>query len=232
MEERGVKAPPLPGVVCVPSAMLGRYREFDVCMSKLITPLGTEVQWRLGLNIVSAINNSIRSMFEHDLHWLWIADDDSLFDPNTLMRLLSHDVPVVAPFILRRSNPMVPTLCKPFGDTYIRPGFDHYKDKTGLVDITGWCVGAAGLLIKREVLEKLDDPWVENDKSTQIDFDIYFCRKLSDAGISLHIDLDTKVGHMTHVAVWPKSDGKGGYAPMLLLPDPNDYYNQDGGETV
>jgi hypothetical protein len=224
----GGDTPQLPGVVCVPSSALGRYREFDVCMSKLVVPLGTEVEWRIGLNIIGHINNTIRSMFKHNLHWVWIADDDSLFDPGILIRLLHHDVPVVAPFILRRSHPMIPTICKPYGDKYIRPGFDHYNGKSGLVDISGWCIGTAGMLIQRRVLEQIRDPWMENRKTTKSDFDLNFCRKLSEAGITLHIDLDTPMGHLTHVAVWPKRYGTD-YVPTFRVPNPDDYYGHDEG---
>jgi hypothetical protein len=74
-----------------------------------------------------------------------------------------------------------------------------------------YVAGSAGMLIKRHVLEKIGDPWFEvgQQDSQQLNEDSYFCVKLARAGIKLHVDLDTWIGHITPSVLWPARNSKG-----------------------
>ena len=79
----------------------------------------------------------------------------------------------------------------------------------GLVRVSA--TGAGGLLVKTSIFEKLSQPWwtfgqIKKDEWCD---DIDFCNRCSDAGIEMHCDLDTPMGHIVGSVLWPNfEDGK------------------------
>lgn len=201
-----------PGVIAVPASHVGRYREFDICLSCLMSPPRSKIVWRTGLNVAKNMNDIIREMFSNclDAQWLWILGDDHTFDSGLLMRLLSHDVDVVVPTVLHREPPYLPVLYGPAPEyKIVNPSW--FDNKTGLQDISGLTVGSAGMLIKRSTLEKVPEPWFEVGRTHPEvgGSDLYFCNKLNQLGIKMYMDMYAAMGHITHVAVWPAKNKKG-----------------------
>ena len=58
--------------------------------------------WLMGSNITGNCNDLARRM---QGEWLWMIGDDHAFHPDIVVRLLSHDVDVVAPHCLQKSWP-------------------------------------------------------------------------------------------------------------------------------
>jgi len=209
-----------PGVIGVASSFLGRYREFDVDLSRVLAPPGSVVEWRMGVNIAHHFNNMIRTMLaDPKLQWVWILGDDHVFRPNTLMNLLHHQVDMVTPLCLRRSVPYETVLHTNAEDGYKLVPLSSIADKTGLLDVTNYTMGNAGTLLSRKLCEAIAEPWYVNGM-THPEYggsDLYFCEKVRTAGFKMYMDMETVIGHLTHAAVWPVRNG-GGYVGELLAP--------------
>ncbi len=204
-------APP-PGTIVVASGELARYTGFTVSLLHLLRPRGTEWRFQVGLNVAQNCNMGIRAMVGE---WVWIMGDDHVFAPDTLARLLAHEVDVVVPLCVRRKPPFIPLAFNqplPGDPPWKFPPWkwSQLPAEGGLHRI--YVAGSAGMLIRRSVLDKIGDPWFEvgQQSSEQLNEDSYFCVKLAKAGIPLYVDLDTHIGHLTTCALWParRPDGQ------------------------
>jgi len=203
-----------PGVVGIVTSSLGRYREFDMALGSLTVPDGSQVTWQSGLNICLNFNGILRQMLADPKYkWAFTLGDDHTFSPDILLRLLKHDVDVVVPLVARRLPAYDPVLHEAAKNGYQRIYWNYFDDKDGLIDITHKTVGNAGMLIKREVIEGIREPWFEAGKMhPELNTpDLWFSEKLRAHGFKTYMDLNTTIGHITHTAVWPqKRNGKWG----------------------
>lgn len=137
-------------------------------------------------------------------HFLWVDDDQVLeqpANPNEALRLLySCNAPIAAG--LYRAKQKV--------------GFYYAawtKVKNGYTPIGGWTgnwfkVDATGLgfcLIKREVFEKVAEPWFHWEEKDAPSEDFYFFNKAAQAGYEVRIFADVKLSHIGLLKV--KTDG-------------------------
>ena len=179
------------GTVAVAADETGRYTRFMISMQGLVCPPGTRVLWQLGSDVAGS-RNRCAAAFEGD--WLWFIDDDHLFNPDLLGRLLAHDVDIVAPLVLRRVKPFA-TVATLNDEIMSLEGMPQ----AGLVEVEA--TGSAGMLIRRRVFEQVEDPWFELGNG--VSEDVMFCRKARDAGFKVHLDLGATMGHATTCSVWP-----------------------------
>ena len=153
--------------------------------------------------------------------WIWIMGDDHILSPDTLIRLLDHNVDVVVPICVRRRPPFIPVIFKEaHADTpkgQFPPWNWHELPDHGLMEIHA--AGTAGMLIRKRVLEAFDDPWFEVGKAgaDQLNEDTHFCGKLQRAGFKIHADLDTYIGHITPTCLWPARTATGEWTVSLDL---------------
>ncbi len=96
------------GMIGVLSQDTGRYSIFSHCLMSIQAPAGSTIEWVMGLDIPANHNKLVRAALATNAEWLWIKGDDSVFAPDILTRLLSHDVDVVVPLCLRRMPPYDP----------------------------------------------------------------------------------------------------------------------------
>jgi hypothetical protein len=211
-----------PGIISLPTGFLGRYREFDFCLSAVKRPIGTIEDWRVGNIAAQNLNASVRRTLKEGFEWMWIIDDDSIFPPTILEQLWAHDVDVVSPFVLSRVAPFLPNVRKSSDERYQYVQLEEFAGRTGLFELSlnGWAVGSAGMFIRRRVLEKLRDPWFEYGKirSDATSYDLWFCKKVCEAGFNLYVDLDCPMGHITHVPVYPLCEN-GKYRAAFRIPE-------------
>lgn len=124
---------------------------------------------------------------------LWL-DDDMRFPPDTLFRLLAHDVPVVAANYCTRKEPV-----HPVAFTHVdraNPAMYRYcwteKDSTGLEQVD--TVGMGVMLTHISAFLSISPPafnltWNEAGAGFEGE-DIYFCLKLREAGVKVMVDHD------------------------------------------
>jgi GT2 family glycosyltransferase len=213
-----------PGIVGVASHQLGRYREFDRCLNEVWIPQNSIRDWYLGLSVCKNYNNMVKTTLEYNKAWLWILDDDHVFPRDLLLNLLERGVDIVAPLYVRRCPPFKPVLHADAKGEFRRYDWDYLNGKSGLVDITAdGSAPTGGMLIRREVLEKLQYPWFE---CGQIDpelgsWDIYFCEKARQAGFKIHVDTENTIGHIIHMALWAKKNEDGTFAHRFTTVSPH-----------
>jgi hypothetical protein len=217
LQKRGNAFPP--GLIGVAAGYIGRYNEFNVSLSQLICPKGSGKERFLGVDNTHPYNEMVRSMRNRNLEWLWILNDDHVFDPELLIKLLERDVDMVVPLCLQRSYPYGPVL-RDGPPNYGWAPWDRLTNKKGLLDWTGNTCGHAGMLIKKNVFEAIPEIWFEAGKITP-EFsasDIYFCVKVAKYGFKLFIDLDNPIGHCITGIVWPKIKENGEWNIDLKTP--------------
>ena len=223
--ERVLKLPP--GLVGCPTAFLGRYREFDDFFDAIVLPPGSERRRGLGCDVGYSFNLLTDNMLAHpDFQWFWILGDDHSFAPDLWLRLYERNVDVVVPLCLRKNDRAPVFNAGPDGGFVPHPDrWEVLRGKSGLMQWKG-TVGNAGMLIRRHVFEKMEPPYF---RQGQLDpryssSDIWFSWALQEAGFKLWIDLDNPIGHIDHVAYWPRRDEKGDWytdvLPAAGLPAP------------
>lgn len=180
-----------PGTCAVTADEAGRFTQFAVSMQGLQLPAGSKTLWQVGNDIAGNRNRAVEDMLGD---WVWFIDDDHAFSPDILARLLAHDLPIVAPLVLRRSQPFSTVMCI---DTEIVEVNQLPHDSLVEVEQTG----SSGMLIRREVLEAIEAPWFE--LQTGVSEDITFCQKARAAGFPIYVDTAIPLGHITTATIWP-----------------------------
>jgi hypothetical protein len=188
------------GTIGVISGELARFSDFSIALLHLQKPVGTRLVWAKGADVTGNCNTLVRGMVGD---WLWILGDDHVFDPGLLVRLLAHDVDVVVPLCMKRTAPYDPVVYS--GET--EDGHHVVADlpESGLVPIHA--AGNAGMLIRRHVIEALEEPVFESNRGQNED--LTFCRKAREAGFGIFCDVDAPLGHVGIVEVWPQRDEHG-----------------------
>jgi len=131
-------------------------------------------------------------------HILWL-DSDMRFPKESLLRLLAHGKPVVAADYARRRPPIWGVAFKDGGNLVITPG------ATGLIPVQH--VGMGLMLTHRSVFEQIEAPWFAigfnpRGDGHYIGEDVYFCKKLTEAGIEVLVDaaLSQETAHLGEFA--------------------------------
>lgn len=152
-------------------------------------------------------NAAVQDMLEEGRPWIFLIDDDQLLRPDALMQLLAHDLDVVTCNLLTKDPPFIPYLFFAMNEEGAAwPETLH--DQRGLLPIAS--AGMGGVLIKRQVFERIPEPWFDVDSTLKTD-DLYFYRALGRANIQAYCDLEVVSGHIpTQTSVWPYWDEAAG----------------------
>ena len=81
-----------PGTVVVPTSGTPRFIEFYDSLEQLRVPLGTRLTRTESSDLVRALNTACDQLHGE---WMFLLGDDHTFDPDVLLRLLSHKLPAV-----------------------------------------------------------------------------------------------------------------------------------------
>lgn len=138
-----------------------------------------------------------RFMQETNASHLLFWDDDVLVPPDSLMRLLDDDAPIVSGFYTSRQAPAQPIAYR----RAAKKGH-HYQPvmpvNPGKFLVDG--CGAGFLLIRRDVFAKLRRPWFQfvcgRAKGSNVSEDFYFCEKAIKAGYQIIVDSRVSCGHV------------------------------------
>lgn len=153
-------------------------------------------------------NTAIRKMLTPEFiwdAWLWV-DDDQVFEPEDIIELVNAmrrgAVDIVSPLIAKRTE----------AKHYAPVAYKTFDEARGQWTVwsTGWeepnlyetpAVGTGFCLVKREVFERLHDPWYERFQSPRhrdrwFGNDLYFCHKAKEAGFRVWLHSGVEVGHL------------------------------------
>lgn len=156
-------------------------------VGEILTPYARE---KLGESAISP---------EVDADYLFFVDDDMLCPPDLFYRLVKHDKPIVAALAFTRNPDHQPVIYETIEgyDASVQQRYGLTKfvknyPRNTLVECDA--VGFGAVLIKTEVLKKLEKPWFFGMASTGED--VTFCIKAKKAGFSVWMDTATKLGHL------------------------------------
>jgi hypothetical protein len=154
---------------------------------------------------------------------LFFMDSDQRFHPNTLARLMAHDLPIVSGTYFMRTDTPWPHVYRyaksgpaedldgeevdwyqPLGlelsqwmgrhpEWRERPNAWCYDGNDGLVECDA--TGGGCLLIKREVLEAIGKPWCLSNPTSGGGEDFDLCRRAREAGYKVYADFAVQCDH-------------------------------------
>lgn len=198
-----------PGTIGVITADLSRYSQFSVSLEALQRPPGTQRLNMQGLWTANSLNRLIAKMAPES-QWLQIWADDHRFTPDCLMRLLAHQVDIVAPFCLLRSPPFLPSLFHEVGDgAYAFYTWEDLHSQRGLIPVD--TCGGPGVVIRRDVLTARGHPYFTGLAGEHPQEDLYSFACMRKAGFQPYVDLSTQIEHMTSMSVSPAPQEDGSW---------------------
>lgn len=204
------------GIVGVIANDFARSSLFTSCVWKLDMPDGWRKEMLIGGDWCEARNQLFQMALDEEASHVWFMDDDHAFPPSMLKNLLAHDKPLVMPICLTRVYPFKPVqYTAKVGENQYLPIPLSDSAPTGLVEVEAG--GCAGMLVRRDVIEKTQEQWVDHEWAAETSVlkkvpwfeytdrseDIIFCEKAKAAGFTLYADLETRLGHISTVVVHP-----------------------------
>jgi hypothetical protein len=125
---------------------------------------------------------------------LLFADDDMLISPpNIIGRLLARDKDIIAPLFFRSSGNFDPLVFDIDDKGEPHPILDYPHNE--LFQVTGG-VGTGVMLIKREVLEAIGEPYFFYPENSTRSADLHFCMRAIKKGFQVWCDTSLIVKQM------------------------------------
>ena len=182
-------------LIAIPTA---KYIESETFKSifDLDVPDNVKVDFRYftGYQIDHIRNNIASSAGSYD--YLFAVDSDMSFPPDTLTRLLSHDVDLVSGiYMKKRLDPVEFEIYRKDTQGTLK-SFSPLGNQLFEIDACGFgCV-----LIKTSVFSRIDNPYFFNTSYDtnvlSLSEDLFFCKKLRYAGIKMWADPMVVCGHI------------------------------------
>jgi hypothetical protein len=168
-----------------------------------------------GMPFDHARNAGCEKVLELDFQWLFFLDDDVIPPSDTILRLMSHNKPIVSGIYYRRSPPILPVMLNKTSEG--KKWISEYKVPDLLeVDF----VGAGCILIHSDVFRKISRPWFEwkvdrydlpiEDRLSE---DFSFCELARKSGYKILVDTSI---HCRHIGLGESRIGSQ-YIPSELI---------------
>lgn len=144
-----------------------------------------------------ARNEIVRAAQTNQVEWLFFLDTDVVIPPDTIARLMAHNLPIVSGVYFTRSPPLEPTVWKE-----VKGGKQAIPFQVGQM-IEADFIGAGCLLIHMSVFDKITKPYFEwtlsfedpNDFSKGRSEDFEWCKKVRDRGYKILVDTSIQCRH-------------------------------------
>ena len=156
----------------------------------------------------SIISQVLKS--EENFSHILFLDIDHYHHPDTIVKLLSHNLPIVSGLSFRRSEPYDPIMFKQCGNKF--KNITEWNDGELLEVDT---VGAASLLADVEVFEKMKSPWFEMGYKFGggvVSEDFAFCLKAKNLGYKIWCDSSCTNDHLgilnVNKSIWEKNGAR------------------------
>lgn len=148
-----------------------------------------------------ARNEQVLRFLATDCTHIFLLDSDCVPQEGTVQKLLAYDMPIISaphPSIVRDELGLMILDRNPDGVGYVQ-----HRPMRGLQKVDA--VGGAGLLIMREVLERLGPPWFlflyDERGLLSKSGDFYFCDKAMATGYEIWAQCDLAQVHLSEVPV-------------------------------
>ena len=139
---------------------------------------------------------------EQYTHVLWL-DDDHTFNPDLAVKLIDHDQDMVSALYYARTSPFYPVV-------YVKDPSEEWKHfpiiepPNALMQVDA--VGFGALMMKRDVLDRVPEPWFTLD--WKCGEDIAFCVQAKKYGVKIFCDGTYKLGHIGAPPIITEKDFK------------------------
>jgi hypothetical protein len=146
-------------------------------------------------SIADARNSLVEQALQDGCSHLLMLDTDQTYPPNTLAKLLSHQVDVCGVRVHRRYPPFDVILYRGQVGRYKHvPDAECFSGDLVEVDATG----TGCLLFDMRVFDRVAHPWFKLDihDGKPVGEDIYFCNKARQTGVRIFVDTSIEVGHL------------------------------------
>lgn len=183
-----------PGAIILALGEFLRYGAAVRSLMRLNHPPGSWFLMKQSVAVVPNLNECIREALERDAMWVHIQSDDHVYPETLLLDLLATELDVVVPFILMRSPPFRPVVFKDYveGEGYMPYHWSELPE-TGTMPV--FAAGTGGMLIRRNVLEDLGDPWFKYGEGEHLNEDLLLCKRIRELGHEIHLSVDAQMGH-------------------------------------
>ena len=91
------------GVIGMACGDASRYSESYASLMGIVKPPGTVFFQVTGMSVADNFNKIARETLQSSAEWLFLTNDDQLWPPNILTKLLQHDVDIVTDLYLSRA---------------------------------------------------------------------------------------------------------------------------------
>lgn len=153
-------------------------------------------------------NLIIEKALQLDCTHILFIDDDMAFAPDSLNKLLAHDVDIISGLYLMRNSPFKPVMFDVAHDDG-RCVHSELDEQSGLVEVVN--CGLGFVLISTEIFHEMIKPWItlgELEADQWCD-DIAFFNRVREEGYEIYVDTNCPIGHMASCTIWPnKVNGK------------------------
>lgn len=144
-----------------------------------------------------ARNEIVKSAQASGVEWLFFLDTDVVAPPDTIIRLMNHNLPIVSGVYFTRAPPLEPAVWRE-----VLGGKQAIQFQLGQM-IEADFIGAGCLLIHMSVFDHIEKPYFDwtlsfkdfNDftKGTSEDFD--WCKKVRTRGYHVMVDTSIQCRH-------------------------------------
>jgi len=199
-----------PGSIALPTHEMGRFLLFTVSLAGTQQLDGCYLNAAASAGVTENLNRIMRDMRDED-QWIWIMGDDHVWPNDTLIRMLetlddNPEIDVLVPLCVKRNPPWHLVLFDEIGE--------HDDDGTPMFKPIPWervpsegvfevdAAGSAGMLIRRHVIEQVDDPWFystldRNGRQVILNEDVTFCTRIRrEHGFRIFATSDVTIGHL------------------------------------
>lgn len=150
------------------------------------------IAWE-GCNIHQARINIVKKALQYDCTHVLFIDDDMVFEPDALERLLKRDKDIVGVNSMIRDLPLRSTV-----KIHNEAGEQVYEFSDDLFECQA--VGTGFMLIKLVVFKHIPKPWFfykhDDNGDMTVGSDMWFCNKVKEAGFKVWCDPTIKIGHI------------------------------------
>lgn len=197
-----------------------RYTTANASVANLERPAGSEFLPRIGLSVPENLNSAAAALLASKHDWLFLLNDDQVYNSATLTRLLAHQKPVVTGITTLRMFPFAPAIYGPQQSNGWPTPIYLTKGMQGLLPIS-YC-GDHSLLIRRDVIEAMKRPWWAHSSDRwpspeRVQHDVVFCDGVRDAGFEILCDLDTPIGHLAVMPIVPMRGADGSWSTGVRM---------------
>lgn len=213
--------------VGIPCGDLARYPKFWMSLTCQNLGPGGVIRFAMAHSCYIDDNqNELGRLFmQTDCEYFFLANDDQVYPQDTILKLVRCIEETKAGAAVCLCNSRQPPFAPLLYDLEDQP--NHFRPRLLRREDVGkrfevLSSGGGGTLVRREVMEKIGDPWWENTtfqngagKRAHLGEDHDFCKKVRTAGYKIMADASVIIDHMAMFAIRPKVSPTGDWFTVL-----------------